>query len=129
MTLFNRLTIAHFMLVFVCLTISASKSKAQTNQDNVDDDYSYDSKIIRLRKTLDQFNICYARFLKCSARLNAAFCASPQMKLTFFSWAKQLASKILHAPGAECSDAMMRLFLKNTLQHSKQGLNNNNSSK
>ena len=68
---------------------------------------------------LNQVNICYARFKRCSSLLHPAVCSSTNVNFSFFIWVKKMAKQIMQSSEVNCPRNLLEQFyqLDNVLKH------------
>ena len=68
---------------------------------------------------LNQVNICYARFKRCSSLLHPAVCSSTNVNFSFFIWVKKMAKQIMQSSEVNCPRNLLEQFyqLDSVLKH------------
>ena len=104
-----------FITIFSAIVLLVALPLNVVGQDDGENEAELGNEIrelLAMENYLHHVRVCYQRFLRCSANLNAAFCSDTRANLSFFIWARKLANKILYSPGHLCSAEMMKIFYK-----------------
>ena len=76
-------------------------------------------KMSMIHTMVTKVQVCYSRYLRCSRKLSADFCASPTKRMAFYLWARRLAGDIMNGKqdnyNVTCSPFFIRELLHGSL--------------